>query len=81
MTDEIEKKLDILIKLFASMITKEDSSQTESILKLNKIGIGYRDIAKIIGSSESYVSTALSRDKKKKANNESVKNGKDKDGE
>ena len=67
MTEEIEKKLDILIRLNALNIIKEGKTQTESIIKLNNIGIGYRDIAKILGSSESYVALILSKNKKKKA--------------
>jgi len=67
MNDEIVKKLDILIKLTAANVIKEDKTQTESILKLNNMGIGYRDIAKIINTSNSYVALILSKNKKKNA--------------
>jgi len=65
LSEEIVKKLDTLIKLTAFSITKEDKTQTESILKLNAMGIGYRDIAKIIGTSESYVALIISLNKNK----------------
>ncbi|MBS3077361.1 hypothetical protein J4233_03750 [Candidatus Pacearchaeota archaeon] len=61
----IIEKLDILIKLNASNVIKEDKTQTESILKLNGIGIGYKDIAKIIGTSDSYVAMIISKNKNK----------------
>lgn len=66
MTEEIADKLDVLIKLTAANVIKEDKTQTESILKLNAMGIGYKDIAKIIGTSDSYVALILSKNKKKK---------------
>jgi len=65
MSDKVAKKLDILIKLTAANVIKEDKTQTESILKLNRIGIGYKEIAKILGSSESYVALILSKNKDK----------------
>jgi prephenate dehydrogenase len=61
----IAEKLDILIKLTAANVIKEDKTQTESILKLNGMGIKYKDIAKIIGTSESYVALILSKNKNK----------------
>lgn len=66
MDEKILEKLDILIKLTAANIIKEDKTQTESILKLSGIGIGYKDLAKIIGTSDSYVALILSKNKKKK---------------
>ena len=65
MTGEIEKKLDILIKLTASNMIKEDSTQTESILRLNKLGIRNKDIAEILNSTENYVNLIISKSKKK----------------
>lgn len=65
MTEEIIKKLDILIKLTAANVIKGDKTQTESIIKLNGMGIGYRDIAKIMSTSESYVALILSKNKNK----------------
>lgn len=70
MSDDVSKKLDILIKLTAANVIKEDKTQTESIIKLNNIGIGYKDIAKIINTSESYVALILSKNKKKNAKKE-----------
>lgn len=61
----IAEKLDILIKLTAANVIKEDKTQTESILKLGGMGIKYKDIAKIIGASESYVALILSKNKTK----------------
>lgn len=65
MTGEIEKKLDILVKLTASSVIKEDSTQTESILRLNRIGIRKKDIAEILNSTENYVNLIISKNKKK----------------
>lgn len=65
MNDELLKKFDILIKLTAANVIKEDKTQTESILRLNLMGIGYRDIAKILGSSDSYVAMIISKNKNK----------------
>ncbi len=53
MDEIIAEKLDILIKLTAVNLIKEDKTQTESILKLSGMGIKYKDIAKIINTSES----------------------------
>ena len=64
--DIIATKLDILIKLTAANITKDDKTQTESILKLNEMGIGYKDIAKILGTSDNYVAMIISKNKSKK---------------
>ena len=65
MNEKISKKLDLLIKLTAANVIKEDKTQTESILKLNSMGIGYKDIAKIINTSDSYVALIISKNKKK----------------
>ena len=65
MNDEIIAKLDILIKLNAANTIKEDRSQTESIIKLSTMGIGYRDIAKILGASDNYVAKTISQNKSK----------------
>ena len=65
MTAEIEKKLDILIKLTTHNLIKEDANQTESILKLSKIGIGNKDLAEILNTTENYVNATKYRNKKK----------------
>ncbi len=65
MNDKLLKKFDILIKLTAANVIKEDKTQTESILKLSAMGIGYKDIAKILGSSDNYVAMIISKNKKK----------------
>lgn len=64
--DLVAKKLDLLIKLTAVNVVRDDKTQTESILKLNSLGIGYKDIANILGTSESYAALILSKNKKKK---------------
>ena len=69
MTQEIEKKLDILIKLTAFNVIKEDATQTESILKLNKIGIRNKDVAEVLNTTENYVKMIISRNKKKDGKN------------
>ena len=65
MDEIIAEKLDILIKLTAVNLIKEDKTQTESILKLSGMGIKYKDIAKIINTSESYVALIISKNKSK----------------
>ena len=77
--DIIAEKLDTLIKLTAASIIKEDKTQTKSILKLSGVGIGYKDIAKIIGATDNYVAMILSRNKnkakdKKKGIQDSIEN-------
>ena len=67
MTDEIEKKLDVLIKLTASSLIKEDSSQKESILRLSKIGLSNKYIAQIFNKEENYVRAIISVHKTKNA--------------
>lgn len=69
MNDELLKKFDILIKLTAANVIKEDKTQTESILKLNVMGIGYRDIAKILGASDNYVAMIISKKRKERKQN------------
>ena len=70
----IATKLDILIKLTAANIIKDDKTQTESILKLNGMGIGYKDIAKILGTSDSYIAMIISKNKSKKIKNKKNEN-------
>lgn len=65
MSKEIENKLDILIKLVAASVVKEDKTQTGSILRLKGMGIVNKDIAKIVDTSESYVGLILSKNKNK----------------
>ena len=67
MTGEIEKKLDVLIKLTASSLIKEDSSQKESTLRLFKIGLSNKDIAQILNKEENYVRAIISVHKNKYA--------------
>ncbi len=67
MSEDIGEKLDVLIKLTAANVIRGDKTQTESILKLSSIGIGYTDIAKIINTSKGYVALILSKKKKKNA--------------
>jgi len=70
MNEEIVKKLDILIKLTAASLLKEDKNQTASIIKLKSFGISNKDIAQIINNSENYVSMVLSRSKKQRKKND-----------
>lgn len=75
----VVEKLDTLIKLTAASVIKGNKNQTESILKLSGVGIGNKDIAKILGTTENYVSMSLSRIKnkgkeKKKGTQESIEN-------
>ena len=82
--DLIGIKLDILIKLTAANLIAGDKSQTESILKLNSMGIGYRDVAKILGASENYVAMIISKNKKKdkkKKENSNLNSGENQNGE
>ncbi len=65
MTKELEKKLDILIKLNAANLIKEDKTQAESILRLSNAGIDSSDIARILGATTNTISTAIARGKKK----------------
>lgn len=72
MDEQVLEKLDILIKLTAANVIKEDKTQTESILKLNGVGIKYRDIARILGASDSYVALIISKNKSKNKKKEDI---------
>ena len=65
MTEKILERLDILIKLNVANLIKDDKTQTESILKLSRSGIGSKKIAEILGTTENCVTTAIARGKKK----------------
>lgn len=65
---EILERLDTIIGLLSHGSLDPKSSQTESILRLKKIGLKSKQIASIVGTSQNYVNMILSRKKRKKKN-------------
>jgi DNA-binding NarL/FixJ family response regulator len=61
---EIDRKLDILIKLLGAVVYK-GSSQTEAILELNKRGLANRDIGLVTGAADTTVGARIAEAKKK----------------
>lgn len=60
----IKKRLDALIAINLIKI-KEDVQMREQIRILNNVGLNYREIAKILGKSEGYVSSEITLLKRK----------------
>lgn len=54
-------KLDILIKLDAHAILKPDSTLTEAIIKLDKMGLRPIQIAEVLDTTVNYVNSILSK--------------------
>ena len=61
---EIDRKLDIIVRLLAAR-SAEGSSGTDSIIKLGALGLDRKLIAEIVGTTPGVVSTRLSEAKKK----------------
>jgi DNA-binding NarL/FixJ family response regulator len=62
---EIDKKLSLIIKLLGQLVIAE-TSQTEAIVKLNRLGLDRNSIAEIMGTSPQAVSVRISEAKRKK---------------
>lgn len=67
----IQKRLDVLIALILKKELKENKSltMTELIDFLSSFGLKYNEIANICGKSPSYISSELTRIKKKEFKN------------
>lgn len=61
--EELMGKIDVLIKLTAASIF-QDKSKTDSIPILSDLGLKAKAIAKLLGTSESYVYNVISEAKK-----------------
>jgi len=72
--EEIEKKLDIIIKLL-SLPLIEGKTKTDSIVFLAKLGFDRNIISNIVGVSPAVVSTRLSESKTDKVAIAGEKNG------
>jgi transcriptional regulator len=64
MTDELERKLQILINLQARFLVRDIESQQARVDFLDSCGLGNQDIANILGTTSGYVSVAKSKIKK-----------------
>jgi len=62
---EISKKLDVLIKLSAANVVK-DQSFREQVRLLSSVGLQPRDIAQLVGKSPNHVSVMLVQLKRQK---------------
>lgn len=62
--DEIVSRLDAMLKLLALNLPSE-LSLAEKISRLNGTGLRVNQIARILGTSDGYVSVAIDREKKK----------------
>lgn len=67
---EILERLDLIIKLLSSMNLDKDSSQTDAIIQLSRIGLKPSQIAQTLNTTGNYVNMILSKKRR-----ESKKNG------
>jgi DNA-binding CsgD family transcriptional regulator len=63
MTTELVHEIKKMNKLLVLMATK-DLSQTEKIELLNKVGLGQKEIAELVGTTRNTVNVTLNRLKK-----------------
>lgn len=66
MNEDIEEKLDILIKLQAAALVNNFESSKEKILFLSRSGLRPTLIADLLDTSANYVNVTLSRERKSK---------------
>ena len=66
---EILERLDLIVKLLSRMNLDKDSTQTDAIVQLNKMGLKPAQIAEIIGATGNYVNMILSKKRKEKKKN------------
>lgn len=64
MSEAIEEKLDILIKLQAATLVDRYETSKEKVLFLSRSGLKPSLIAELLGTTANYVSVTLSREKK-----------------
>lgn len=60
---ELLEKLDLLIKLNAHSNINPNASQTDSIIRLKKIGLKPKQIAEALDTTQNYVNATLSKNK------------------
>lgn len=65
-SEEIIKRLNILIALNLDSTAKNGLSMADKISKLNDLGVSSADIARILGKPANYVTATLSQRKTKK---------------
>ena len=66
---EIAEKMNVLIRLMASIVVKDMKTQKEKILYLSSLGFGPTDIARFLGTTSNTVNVALSQSRKKSDSN------------
>jgi len=62
--EEILERLDIVVKLLALNALPPNATQTESICRLDKIGLKPKQIAEVLNNTQNYVNMILSRTRK-----------------
>jgi len=66
---EVIERLDLVVKLLSQMTLDPDASQTESIVRLSKIGLKPSQIADALNTTSNYVNVILSKKRKGGKNN------------
>jgi DNA-binding NarL/FixJ family response regulator len=66
--EQLEAKLDTLIRLFALAAIEDKKSQKDQILFLHKGGLGSKEIAELLDTTRNTVSVAISTAKKESKN-------------
>ncbi len=65
--DVVEKRLNQITRLLALIVTKEDATKKEKVLKLASLGFDSADIAEILNMETPRVSEIRSKNKPKEA--------------
>jgi len=61
---EVIEKMDLIVKLLSQINLDPNAPQTESIVRLNKIGLKPSQIADVLNTTSNYVNMILSRKRK-----------------
>ena len=60
---ELLEKLELLIKLSAHSNLNPNASQTESIIRLRRMGLRPKQVAEVLNTTSNYVNATLSKSK------------------
>ena len=59
-SEDVIERLDLIIKLLAMNVMKEEETQKDKIIKLSKIGLQPKEIANILNTTSNTVRVTLS---------------------
>lgn len=59
-SEDVIERLDLVIKLLAMNVMKEEETQKDKIIKLSKIGLQPKEIANILNTTSNTVRVTLS---------------------